>query len=67
MKNEQIKALIKEAIEEERKNRYKIYLRTFLVALVAVLVADDYELPEVFYAVVEGFCNLVLCWSNYRS
>ena len=33
MENEKIKAIVKEAIEEERKNRYKIYLRTFLVAL----------------------------------
>ena len=32
-----IKAIVKEAIEEERKNRYKIYLRTFLVALGGVL------------------------------
>ena len=37
MENEKIKALVKEAIEEERKNRYKIYLRTFLVALGGVL------------------------------
>ena len=37
MENEKIKAIVKEAIEEERKNRYKIYLRTFLVALGGVL------------------------------
>ena len=37
MENEKIKALVKEAIDEERKNRYKIYLRTFLVALGGVL------------------------------
>ena len=33
----EIKGLIDKAIEEERKNRYKIYLRTFLVALGGVL------------------------------
>ena len=37
MENEKIKAIVKEAIEEERKNRYKIYLRTFSVALGGVL------------------------------
>ena len=37
MKDEQIKSLVKEAIEDERKNRNKIYLRTFLVALGGVL------------------------------
>jgi ABC-type multidrug transport system permease subunit len=38
MKDEHIKALIKEAIEEDRKERHAVYLWSFLAGLAGALI-----------------------------